>query len=320
MATYKEVQGNDVLLLFDLGDGFKPFVCAREFSLEITSALVNKTTKGDGQDDKFAYQSRGYTITCTGVVVFDDTAITSFDLQLLQYNFLEVQWKALFVTRDQSSLKSYKGTCLIERSLFSGNAGQLSLSDFSLRGSGAYTIIDCDITITDVGISNPAGERFATVIGTTGEPPAYFIWQLDTGFEQTSLSTFFSIGTMDNGDHKLIVTPVCTGDKRGNPFTKEFFVFNENPAVTCPAVATLSASSVSSTSFDLNFTTVAEGTSYTARIKNTATGTVIFRYSTTSPFHITGLLPNTEYLVNIITVCNVDSSTYSAGIIVHTNP
>lgn len=333
--TFKEVQGSDVILMFDFGDGFLPFVCAKDFSIETTASRVNITTKGDGPWDKSDYQSLSYTLNASGVIAFDASAITSFDLALQQQNFLTPAWKAVFMTKDHLNAITYKGVCLIERTAISANAGQLSLSDFSLPGTGAYVMIDCDITIGEVSVSATLGERFVFLTGITGGPAAAFIWALDHGFENTETADTFSIGTLTNGEHTIEVTPVCGNGKRGEPNIFVFLVFGEPVAgvVTCHVVENMNISDITETSFYVNFDTVVEATNYRAFVKNTVTGaTVVYGdffsptgVYTESPIPITGLLEDTEYQVWVVTNCgpvshpNIDHSDFSTVFTVRTN-
>lgn len=309
--TFKEVQGSDVILMFNLGDGFLPFVCAKDFSIETTASRVPITTKGDGPWDKFDYQSLSYTINCSGVIAFDETAITSFDLALQQQNFLTPEWKAIFVTKDRTKAITYKGVCLVERTGISANAGQLSLSDFSLPGTGAYIMVDCDLVIAGMSVSGTPGPRTLTIGSLVGGATASsYIYTIDGGFELTAGASPWVLPQLPNGFHMLVVTPVCESGSRGEPFENEVLIEGEPllPEDTCPVVTGVNITGVTSTSFFVNFFAAPSAISYTARVKNVATNAVIFFYGTSSPVACTGLLPATQYQVFIITVCDIGNT------------
>lgn len=166
------VQGKNVVFSIDDGTGFKPFVCCKSFTLQSTSELVEITTLTTGKYKDYELQSIDYTISLSGIFVFDTTNIGGGYLYNQQAQGGKMPYKIVF-TDDQNSLFTVTGSCIVEDSLISVSPGDVVGSDFVLKGCGepAYSSdgdIDPADTLKHVFYIAEGGETFLSQVDWIG--------------------------------------------------------------------------------------------------------------------------------------------------------
>jgi hypothetical protein len=302
------INGKDVLFLVNTGDGYEPFVCAKDLSIETTASFVGIATKGDGAWRKSAYQDIGYTISMTSVVKLDEESFSAFDILAYQRNFLELPYKIVFVDQDNNKPKTIKGVALVERVNISANTSQLSLGDISLTGSGAYTEIDCEAFVGHVSTAYLSNNTVSVTLSEITGNPASFFYQLDNEIEVETTETFFYLLSVPGGNHTLIVTPVCEDGNRGEETVYDFSTIGvvENP--TCGMPTGINVSSISTTSAAISWVYGSSNTSVDITLTNVNTGNPLyFTGITTSPYIVHNLLPGTTYEMSLQGNCGVSN-------------
>lgn len=254
------INGKDVIFYIRKGTQYVPFVCAKDFTLERTATLVPVTTVGDGQDDKFDYQSRSYKISLSNVIRFsDDADFSSFDLLDHMDAFSKIDYKAAYEDQQGINVKTVKGRALVEHVSLSANYGQSAMSDFTLQGDGAYTMINCDTAITGITIFGMPSATTRNVTVTYSGDVESFVYSIDDGPEETSADATFTLEGFSTGAHTLKVWPVCSNGQRGDDLTKDFFAIGfaavYNTILTFAADVFDSEEAVSGTVLAINATT-----------------------------------------------------------------
>lgn len=294
------VHGNDVVFLVSNGAEYVPFVCAKDVTIETSTALVSIATIGDGSWDKYAFQSLGYSLTLTGVLKFDSANVTAFDLIQHQIQGVDVDYKMIFKDQESNNIKTIKGRALVERSSLTGNYGQFSQTSFSLKGNGAYLFLNCDVTIGSLNITeNEDDETIITMQDVEGDAVS-FIYTIDNGFEQSTTFTTINLGVLDAGQHSILVIPVCANDERGDEYAHDFIVMKnipDNPALQNPSA--INFTDVSDTSITVNWTQSVSVIDAQVTVRNVTTGFSFSLQVTDPPKTINGLTPGTQYQIRI---------------------
>lgn len=165
-------QGKNVVFEVSDGTGFKPFVCAKNFSIQATSELIEVTTLTTGKYKDYELQSIDYTISLSSVFIFDTLQIGGGYLYNQQAQGGKMPYKVTF-TDDQSSVFVITGVCIVEDSLLSASPGDVVGSDFVLKGCGepAYSSdgdIDPADTLKHVFYIATGGETFLSQVDWIG--------------------------------------------------------------------------------------------------------------------------------------------------------
>lgn len=312
------INGKDAIFLVDEGDGYVPFVCAKDLSIETTAGHVPTATLGDGAWAKFAYQDLSYSITMNGVATIDDTRFSTFNINNYLINFLELPFKIHFIDQDGLFEKTIKGSALVERCAISANTGQLVLGDISLKGNGAYQMIECDALIGSMMASFPGGGTVQVALSDVTGDPVSFFYQLDNGLQQETTLTTFNLLSVPGGYHKLIVIPVCASGYRGEEALLEFSNFGVVPNPACGMPTGVSITNVSYSGFRVNWTYGLANTGVTIRVQNSTTGLPMFYTASGSFKDITNLVPGTQYNITIYGNCGATEESQRAGLVATT--
>jgi hypothetical protein len=232
------IQGEDAVLSF-YKDGYLPFVCATDIGITLTAGKLQVRTVKDGPWKKYTYQDLSYTLTLSGLLKFDDTNFTGWDLWQNQLGFAQVQFQVTF-TDDQGNIRSIRGQGMIETTTTNINVGALVKQDYSLQGSGTMIMFDgivpCNSTITGItfsGLSSGTGD--VTVSYTYTGAPYQIKYRLnDTGdWIYAIVSGSISLPGMAMGDYSIEIIPVCSNSFEGDGSTASFTV---TLGTACPAV------------------------------------------------------------------------------------
>lgn len=135
------VQGKNVDISFDFGEGLKVFVCARSFSLEQRTELIETTTPSSGKYNDYEGQAIDWSLTVSGILVIESSNTTGLDLLGAQVVFKKMPFK-LLATDDNGTEFEMTGTVIVETSQLSGETAQFVNSDITFRGCGQIPEID----------------------------------------------------------------------------------------------------------------------------------------------------------------------------------
>jgi hypothetical protein len=117
------------------------------------------------------------------------------------------------------------------------------------------------------------------------------------------------------------VTPVCAGEKRGTEIVGDFFIETPPVGTTCGNVTGVNFTSVTSTSFVVNWTLPAGGIWVDIYVRNLATQNEIsFLQVFFNSKFIDNLIPGTEYAVRVVTHCDDNSNSGGTTSNVTTSP
>lgn len=309
------VQGNDAYIELHDGDSYKPFVCAKDMSISPKTTYVNIATYGDGMWDKWSPQSHGYTVSLSGVAAFRDGSITVWDLLERQLQGLETKFRAIYTDVENVNTRVIQGYLFIDTTNISANVGQVALGDLSLIGNGRLVLSACSVFLEGITVEVTDDDIEVTIDGVEGDPD-YFIYQVDSDFEQTTLSNPFTVVGIAGGFHTITVLPVCTGGNRGLEVSADFSIEVNTPVTTCPNVTGLTIDNITRTGFTVSWIRPVGAATVNLYIKNLVTQTEIpFLNQTVSTIDITGLANDTTYSARVITNC--DDATQSGGITVN---
>jgi hypothetical protein len=222
------IQGRDVLLLIYNSTDYVPYLCSKDVSISTSSSFVQVTTVGDGKWKKFEEQDREYSVTLSGVATFTPTAqigdaVNTFDLVTYQINGTQIRFKMIFIDEEHQNLKLIRGYFYIETSNLAASVGQPLMTDFSFKGSGAYTLFDCDVTFETL-TAIVTGNSVSVTIGGIDGTVSSWKYSLDGATEATTTSNPFTIGSLSTGAHSVTVTAICPSGLRGESKYVDFFV------------------------------------------------------------------------------------------------
>lgn len=307
------IQGRDVLLLIYNSTDYVPYLCSKDISISTTSSLVQITTVGDGKWKKFEEQDKEYSVTLSGVATFTPTgqigaAVNTFDLVTYQINGTQIRFKMIFTDEENAHLKLIRGYFFIDSSNLAASVGQPLMTDFSFKGSGAYSMFDCDVTfetITAVVTGNSVQVTIGGIDGTVSS----WKYSLDGATEATTTSNPFTIGSLSTGAHSLTVTAICPSALRGESKSISFFVEVPVPSpptanagtdqtITLPTNSVLLAGTGTSpvTITGYNWSKISGPSTYTivnpnaqnTNVNNLVEGTYVFMLTVTDSNALTG--------------------------------
>lgn len=224
------VQGIDAVLQFDK-NGWKPFMCASEISIDMDADLLTIRTLGDGHWRKNAYQTIGFSITLSGLLVFDNTNWTSWDITDNWLNYLNVKFICSFSDKNGNT-RSVQGYAIIKSNTLSIAANSLVKSDFDLEGNGELMVFDgliaCDSTITGITVSGQTGgSGIVTITYTYTGAPYRVKYRLNgTGpYSYALLGVSIVTPELANGSYSVEIVPVCqNGYESDNSASQAFIV------------------------------------------------------------------------------------------------
>lgn len=231
----KLIYGADVVLLLkDLkSEGYQEFICATDCAIETTVETKSVKTVGDGIWNNVAGQKISYVVTLSGLIKLDpdEERNSTFDLQTAMLNMLKVDYRLIFREVESDVIKVIEGRFLIEQSNLTAASEGFATSSFTMQGCGPYIIRDADSDclafIEQVAVNNGEniGDLEVTVTGISADT-IRFDYSLDGGGRQTVFvdndPMVFTITDVADGDHTLVIYPICANGEDGTPFTFEF--------------------------------------------------------------------------------------------------
>lgn len=249
------IQGTDAIISFNGPNGFTPFVCTSDVAIAIEADLAATRTVGDGPWKKTDYQAITFSVTLSGVFVFADPNIRSWDLLLNQIAFISLPFRlSFFDDASPANVKSMQGVVTVKSSNISGTVGQVVKGQFTLQGSGALSLFDgivpCPTTIDTITVNGQTGNSGIVTVLYTYTGDLYQIrYQIDGSgswiYAQGAIE--LNIPGLSLGNHSIDIIPICTNGFEGVDMSQEFVVTQN---LTCDTtitaitvdVATLTAS------------------------------------------------------------------------------
>lgn len=226
------IQGKNAVLSF-LRDTYTPFVCTSNVSVSIETDLKPVRTTGDGTWKKYAYQSTGYTITLSGVMVNNqDADFTTWDVLNNQMLFLELPFRlSYFDDEAPSVVKTIQGTLLVKSTQLTANVGDVGKGDLNFNGTGSLLIFDgvvpCQTAVTAISTTGETDHDGNVTFHISSTGDVYNIaYQFDGAGDtviQSDIDTIVQPG-MNIGAHTIVVTPNCVNGFSGVPFSFNFTV------------------------------------------------------------------------------------------------
>lgn len=232
------IQGKDAVLSF-YKNSFLPFVCSSTVTIDLTGDELPIRTLGSGKWKGVTYQNLGYSISLSGVLVYDIANFSGWDMLENQLNFLHVQFR-LSYTHGDGTVKSFQGYCMVKSTTFTSPVSDVVKDDFALTGNGELMYFDgfvpCPSTIATITVTGQtAADGIIHVTFTyTGAP-----YQAKYRVDNTGAYTYVAIGpTIDIpglpiGGHSIEIIPVCQNNYEGTPLSQTF-VITQN--LTCALV------------------------------------------------------------------------------------
>lgn len=238
MPITNTIQGQDAIIAL-FKDDWIPFVCGSNVSIEITCTKVAVRTRGDGHWKKYTYQDAEFSITLSGVLVFDDENWTGWDMLDQQLNFTHVLARISF-DDPNGDIRTVQGYVMIEQSTLSWAAGDVVKDDFQIQGNGKLDMFDglvpCGTVITGITVDGQEASDGIVHTTYTYTGDAYQIkYRIDnTGdYVYVVADLTIDIAGLAIGDHSIEIIPCCANGYEGTGATQSFTV---TQAQTCNTV------------------------------------------------------------------------------------
>lgn len=238
MPLTNTIQGQDAIVAL-FKDDWIPFVCGSNVSIEITCTKVAIRTRGDGHWKKYTYQDAEFSITLSGVLVFDDDNWTGWDMLDQQFNFTHVLCRCSFDDQN-GDVRTVQGYVMIEQSTLSFAAGDLVKEDFQIQGNGKLDMFDgfvpCPTVITSITVDGQEASDGIVHVSYTYTGDAYQVkYRIDNTGDYVYVVADLTIDVpgLAIGDHSIEIIPACSNGYEG---TGEMQPFTVTQAQTCSTV------------------------------------------------------------------------------------
>lgn len=239
------IQGKDAVLSFDNGSGFVPAVCTESVTIAIDTDTVESRTVGDGDWKKPVPQINGYSLTLSGVMVFDNgdgnNSFKFWDILQNQSLLLTLPFRLSF-TDAVGTIKSMQGVVMIKGSNINGTVGQVVKGSFQLLGQGKPLMFDgivpCPTAIATITVTGQtsAGGTVAVAYTYTGD-----VYQVKYRIDNTGSYVIAQVGAAINipglsvNTHSIEIIPICVNGYDGTGLIQTFQV---TQALTCSSAIT----------------------------------------------------------------------------------
>jgi hypothetical protein len=168
------VQSNKCLFQVLVGNDYKSVMCLRSFSVNPVTTEKETTTPIDGKFKDFDYAQLSLRASLDGVAYRETTGDTLYDFAEQQLNFVEINFRALFLD-EAGNYKIFKGQAIVMDCSFEASAGNVASGTVELLCKGAYTIENDIPQFVNLRIrlyNDPAAQGFFKLwlIDPTGQP------------------------------------------------------------------------------------------------------------------------------------------------------
>jgi hypothetical protein len=300
------VQGSNAVLSF-YKNGFLPFVCASTVNIGIDAAELPVRTIKTGAWKKVTYGQKSYAITLSGVLVYDSSNFSGWDMMDNLMTYAHVTFLLSFTHQD-GTIKSLQGTAMVKKTSLAVKTGDVVKNDFELSGSGDLMyfngLVPCPSAILTVTVGGQtAGDGIARITYTYNGPLYQVKYRVDAigNWGYASVGTEIDIANLSLGTHSVELVPVCANGYEGAPFDQSFTM---TQGLTCGLTVTSLTPTVTNANCDISVAF------------NTAPGAATLKYSVdggayqyintplSNPYviHLTGL-PIGSHSINVIPIC-----------------
>ena len=226
------ISGQDVIIDIYKVDGYYPFVCAEDVSIEIDMDIKSVKTIGSGKWREYRGQTLGWTITSKGLLPYDDDVnVTIFDMVDRQLNMLHVPVRIVFRDNESNVVKAVYGEGLVKTTSLNG-PNDFAGGTFTMLGSGPLEILDgltaCDSVIESLSLDSQDSTS-ATFAYTGAVQAVRFDYRIFNTAGAFDISIYFGSvlvpdlpdGTftvspiLPNGSQRIEVTPICENGEPG---------------------------------------------------------------------------------------------------------
>lgn len=228
------LHGIDGVLFFKKNEEWVVFGCCENVECVVNTETVSVKTIGDGMWDTHRAQKHAYTVSCSGIVQYDDedNRVNHFDLLEYQVQGVHIEWYISFKQNDKTTeYTQLRGQALVVNTNIAAPNDFVN-SSVELKGKGNLlrgAPPTCDAEIPDVEGDSWTLERealgfiyhMAVLEVSTGSVPAYD-WRLDGGAMNTALSSGWSFSSGGYGSHVLEIWPRCDNGVQGVKLTINF--------------------------------------------------------------------------------------------------
>lgn len=231
------ISGKDVVIDVYKIDGYRPFICADDISIELDTELISVKTIGHGNWKQYRGQVHGWKVSASSLIPYDNpTDVTIWDIIDRQKNMTAVPIRIVFSDTSSTIVKVVLGDCFINTSALNAPA-DFAKGSFSATGTGELIIQDgltpCDAVIATLTLDSQTSTAatFAYTGATLATRFDYYIETVPAGliiFSDSVIAPTLPAGTftaspiLPNGTMKLTVTPICSNGESGTPITLNF--------------------------------------------------------------------------------------------------
>lgn len=249
------VQGKDAILSF-LKDDYMPFMCASDIAISIDVDERQVRTTGDGAFKKTEYQAVGYSMTLSGVLVFDSLNMDTWQMISNQLSFIKMPFRLSFKdsTSPFANIKTVQGTVILKSTQLSGKVGDVVKGTFSMSGNGSLFIFDgldpCPTQVTAINMTGLTGSTGIVNFTFTFTGDVYQIkYRFDGAGDYSYALTGQSIAVpFVTGIHSIEAIPVCSNDFEGVGLTQSFTVTQNNSCLSVIGSITIDLANKQATS------------------------------------------------------------------------
>lgn len=157
-----KVRGDNVVFTFFNGGFYKPYACALNGTLEISSDIIETSVSGSGNWANWEYSRDSWGGACDGLVSLQETnKLDLAELQALQIAHTKILMRCTR-TSDTGEVYESVGYVLITGSSDTGNFGGMDTFSITFKGTGALSQSFVPSPI------NPPGTMHSFFINLTG--------------------------------------------------------------------------------------------------------------------------------------------------------
>lgn len=227
------IQGSNAILSLLKGT-YLPFVCASDVAIDIEADEVPTRTQGDGNWKRVDYDAISFSITLSGVMVFDDENFDSFEMLDNQFMFAQVDFR-LSLTDDTTptpNVKSFQGSAVIKKIAVTGSVGHVTKGDFTLDGVGKLSMFDglipCATVINTITVNGATSSSTGdiTVDYTYTGDLAQVKYKMDGQgiYLYAQGAQELSFKGMSIGNHSIEIIPICSNGFEGVGLVQAFTI------------------------------------------------------------------------------------------------
>jgi hypothetical protein len=239
------ITGNNVTIQFLKGDAYYDYACATDITIDFVLDEKPVRTYGDGTWYKPRGQRHSYSISLSGLVVFDEPTLPgAFDLLEYLRAMSGIQYRIFFDEPITSTLKLIEGIALPINVTLGGAAEGFAQGNIELKGDGNVSIrdaiINCPSEVLTIALND--AQTAILITGHTGEPVRYDYGidggGLDTAYIFTDPAELDLPDDIAIGVHTIQIFPVCENGDYGTEFNGSFEIEEVvEPGVCSPPTA-----------------------------------------------------------------------------------